>query len=158
MCPSAGVGLWSTAASSLTKTSGLHGAHALSTCWSKNWDYSTPCSRLVLNPPIQSPWKHLETLSAMVHVRQKWCSEKAQGKTRRDIKHTRNADDFWTHFACSTSRDSLAASLQIARAAKHGGHPRVTGLVFPMRVRGVIRGKLICRNLFLSSNLGWAFP
>ena len=82
----------------------------------------------------------------MVHVRQKWHSEKTQGKTLRDIEHSLDDDDFQTHFACSASRDSLAASLQIAHAAKHGGHPKVAGLIFPVRVRGAIRGKLIGHN------------
>lgn len=140
MCPSAGVGLWSTAASSLTKTTHLHGAHAFSTC-----------SRLVPNPLIQSPWKHF---LAVIHVRQKRHSEKTQDKTLRDIEHSLNADNFWTCFACSASRDSLVATLQIARAAKHGGHPKAAGLIFPMHVRGVIRGRFIGHNLVLSSNLG----
>lgn len=93
----------------------------------------------------------------MVHGRQKWHSEKTQGKAFRDIKHALNADDFWTGFACSGSRDSLAATLPIAHAAKHGGQPKVASLVISVCVRGVIREKLICRNVVLSSNLGWAF-
>lgn len=88
----------------------------------------------------------------------KWHSEKTQGKTLRDIEPILDADDFWTNFACNASADSLAAALQLAHAAKHGGQPKVADSIFPMRVRGVIRGKLICPNLVLSSNLGWAFP
>lgn len=62
------------------------------------------------------------------------------------------------HVLPAVQADSLAATLQIAHTARHGGHPEVAGLVFPMHVRRVIRGKFICHNLVLSSNLDWAFP
>lgn len=95
----------------------------------------------------------LGTLLWVLLLQQGWARGTQRGS---NLSHsvTQWFCDVWMPFAISSSSElccHLTDSLHCQTL-----WPRQK--LFPMHIREAIRGKLICHNLFLPSNLGWVFP